>query len=211
MVKRHDDGMKARGGFLSRHQRLGPARIVGGKAALGSEGGDHRDSGTAATPGLRMGEDRPARDDPRLPARKRRTASSIKAMFRPPGASHGRRPHTCARRARCRPSPSLSISATRASAQSWLLVAAVSFTSKAAAAVGAVLFFVLLFFSGLWLPRAQMPGPLRGVSDATPTGAGVQAIQDAVAGHWASGPYFGVMTAWVIVCGVLAVRLFRWE
>ncbi len=92
-----------------------------------------------------------------------------------------------------------------------LLVAAVSFTSKAAAAVGGVLFFVLLFFSGLWLPRAEMPGPLRGVSDATPVGAGVQAIQDAVAGHWASGLYFGVMAAWVIVCGVLAVRLFRWE
>ena len=92
-----------------------------------------------------------------------------------------------------------------------LLVAAVSFTSKAAAAVGGVLFFVLLFFSGLWLPRAETPGPLRGVSDATPVGAGVQAIQDAVAGHWASGLYFGVMSAWVIVCGALAVRLFRWE
>jgi ABC-2 type transport system permease protein len=92
-----------------------------------------------------------------------------------------------------------------------LLVAAVSFTSKAASAVGGVLFFVLMFFSGLWLPRAEMPGPLRGVSDALPVGAGVQAIQDAAAGHWASGLYFGVLAAWVIVCGVLAVRLFRWE
>jgi ABC-2 type transport system permease protein len=92
-----------------------------------------------------------------------------------------------------------------------LLVAAVSYTSKAASAVGGVLFFVLMFFSGLWLPRAEMPGPLRGVSDALPVGAGVQAIQDAAAGHWASGLYFGVLAAWVIVCGVLAVRLFRWE
>ena len=92
-----------------------------------------------------------------------------------------------------------------------LLVAAVSFTSKAASTVGGVLFFVLLFFSGLWLPRAEMPGPLRGVSDALPVGAGVQAIQDAAAGRWASGLYFGVLAAWVIVCGVLAVRLFRWE
>lgn len=92
-----------------------------------------------------------------------------------------------------------------------LLVAAVTFTSKAAAAAGGVLFFVLMFFSGLWLPRAEMPGPLRGVSDALPVGAGVQAIQDAAAGHWASGLYFGVLVAWVIGCGVLAVRLFRWE
>lgn len=92
-----------------------------------------------------------------------------------------------------------------------LLVSAISSTSKAANAVGGVLFFVLLFFSGLWLPRAEMPGPLRGVSDGTPMGAAVQAIQDAAAGHWASGLYFGVLAAWVIVCGVLAVRLFRWE
>ena len=39
-----------------------------------------------------------------------------------------------------------------------LLVAAVSFTAKAANALGAVLFFVLLFFSGLWLPRAGDAG-----------------------------------------------------
>lgn len=92
-----------------------------------------------------------------------------------------------------------------------LLVAAVSFTAKAANAVGAVLFFVLMFFSGLWLPRAEMPGWLRGVSDATPMGAGVQAIENALSGHWASGLYFGVPAAWIVVCGVLAVRFFRWE
>ena len=82
-----------------------------------------------------------------------------------------------------------------------LLVAAVSFTSKAANAVGGVLFFVLMFLAGLWWPRAEMPAWLRGISDATPGGAGVQAVQDAVAGHWASGLYFGVLAAWVIVGG----------
>jgi len=92
-----------------------------------------------------------------------------------------------------------------------LLVAAVSFTSKAANAVGGVLFFVLMFLAGLWWPRAEMPAWLRGISDATPGGAGVQAVQDAVAGHWASGLYFGVLAAWIIVGGLLAVRLFRWE
>ncbi|MGO9783022.1 MAG: ABC transporter permease [Streptosporangiaceae bacterium] len=92
-----------------------------------------------------------------------------------------------------------------------LLVAAVSFTAKAANAVGAVLFFVLLFFSGLWLPRPEMPDWLRGVSDATPMGSGVQVIEDALTGHWAPGLYFGVLVAWIVVCGVLAVRFFRWE
>jgi len=92
-----------------------------------------------------------------------------------------------------------------------LLIAAVTFTAKAAAAVGGVLFFVLLFFSGLWLPRPEMPDWLRGVSDATPMGAGVQAIEDALTGHWASGLYFGILAAWIVGCGVLAVRFFRWE
>jgi ABC-2 type transport system permease protein len=74
-----------------------------------------------------------------------------------------------------------------------------------------VLFFVLLFFSGLWLPRAEMPDWLRGVSDGTPMGSGVQAIQEALTGHWASGLYFGILAAWIVGCGVLAVRFFRWE
>ncbi len=92
-----------------------------------------------------------------------------------------------------------------------LLVAAVSFTAKAANALGAVLFFVLMFFSGLWLPRAEMPAWLRAISDATPTGSGVQAVQNALTGHWASGLFFGVLAAWIAVCGALAVRFFRWE
>lgn len=91
-----------------------------------------------------------------------------------------------------------------------LLVAAVCFTAKAANALGAALFFVLMFFSGLWLPRAEMPGWLRGISDATPTGSGVQAIQTAVAGHWASGLFFGILAAWIVACGALAIRFFRW-
>src|ERR1700760_506700 len=92
-----------------------------------------------------------------------------------------------------------------------LRVAAVSFTTKAANALGAVFFFVLMFFSGLWLPRAEMPSWLRGISDATLTGSGVQAVQNAMAGHWASGTFFGVLAAWIVVCGALAIRFFRWE
>ena len=92
-----------------------------------------------------------------------------------------------------------------------LLVAAVSMTAKAANALGAVLFFVLMFFSGLWLPRAEMPSFLRGISDGTLTGSGVQAVQNAMAGHWASGTFFGVLVAWIVVCGALAIRFFRWE
>jgi ABC-2 type transport system permease protein len=92
-----------------------------------------------------------------------------------------------------------------------LLVAAVCFTSKAANAVGAVLFFVLMFFAGLWIPRATMPAVLRDISDFTPLGAGGQAIGSAAAGHWAPWWYFAVLAGYVVVCGALAIRLFRWE
>jgi ABC-2 type transport system permease protein len=92
-----------------------------------------------------------------------------------------------------------------------LLVAAVCFTSKAANAVGAVLFFVLMFFAGLWIPRATMPAVLRDISDFTPLGAGGQAIQSAAAGNWAPWWYFAVLAGYIVVCGALAIRLFRWQ
>lgn len=46
-----------------------PHAVSGGKAVLRREGGNHHDNRAAATQACRMGEDRPARDDPRLPAR----------------------------------------------------------------------------------------------------------------------------------------------
>jgi ABC-2 type transport system permease protein len=92
-----------------------------------------------------------------------------------------------------------------------LLVAAVCSTGKAASAVGGLLFFVLMFFGGLWWPRPEMPGALRHVSDVTPVGAAVQALQDGTAGHWAHPWYLAVLAGYVMICGVLATRFFRWE
>ncbi|HWE91937.1 MAG TPA: ABC transporter permease [Pseudonocardiaceae bacterium] len=92
-----------------------------------------------------------------------------------------------------------------------LLIAAVCWTGKAANAVGGLLFFVLMFFSGLWWPRAEMPGVLRHISDFTPMGSGVQALQDAAAGHWPAPLNLAVTAGYMVVCGLLASRLFRWE
>src|ERR1700753_1516002 len=92
-----------------------------------------------------------------------------------------------------------------------LLVGPACYTGKAANAVGAVLFFLLMFFAGLWIPRATMPAVLRDVSDFTPLGAGGQAIQSAAAGTWAPWWYFHVLAGYIVACGVLAIRLFRWE
>jgi ABC-2 type transport system ATP-binding protein len=83
--------------------------------------------------------------------------------------------------------------------------------SEALQAVIAVLFFVLMFFAGLWIPRATMPAALRDISNFTPVGAGGQAIQSAAAGNWAPWWYFAVLAGYLLVCGAFAIRLFRWE
>jgi ABC-2 type transport system permease protein len=69
----------------------------------------------------------------------------------------------------------------------------------------------MMFFAGLWLPRAQMPPLLRHISDATPLGSAARAIGDTMAGHWPHALALGVMAAWAIACGAAAIRLFRWE
>ena len=92
-----------------------------------------------------------------------------------------------------------------------LLVASLAPSGRGAGAIGTLLFFPVLFFGGLWVPRAAMPELLRHISDFTPLGAGVQAMQDATAGHWPQLLHLGVMVGWTIVAGGLAARYFRWE
>jgi ABC-2 type transport system permease protein len=72
-------------------------------------------------------------------------------------------------------------------------------------------FFPLVFFAGLWLPRAAMNHVLKTISDFTPLGAGVQSLQDATAGHWPQLLHLVVLLGWTVVAGGLASRYFRWE
>jgi ABC-2 type transport system permease protein len=92
-----------------------------------------------------------------------------------------------------------------------LFLAAVAPSGRAANAIGAILFFPMMFFAGLWLPRAAMPVVLRDISDFTPLGAAVQALQDSAQGHWPHLLYLAVMACYALVFGVAAARLFRWE
>jgi ABC-2 type transport system permease protein len=92
-----------------------------------------------------------------------------------------------------------------------LLLAALAPSGRSAQSLGAVLYIPLMFFAGLWLPRAAMSDTLRQISDFTPLGAGVQALQDAAAGAWPQPLHLAVMAAYVIVFSVAAARFFRWE
>jgi len=83
--------------------------------------------------------------------------------------------------------------------------------AKVAAGFGSFLFFVMLFFAGLWLPRPNMPGWLRHISDFTPSGAAVQGLTNSCAGHWPSALNVIVLAVWGAVTLRLAIRIFKWE
>lgn len=92
-----------------------------------------------------------------------------------------------------------------------LLVGARARSTVSGQAIGMGIYFPMLFLAGVWIPRAVMPDGLRTVSDLTPLGSAVQALEDSWFGVTPSMLNLGVMAVWALVVGFLAVRLFRWE
>jgi ABC-2 type transport system permease protein len=92
-----------------------------------------------------------------------------------------------------------------------LVIASVARTATAANVIGRVAFFPLMFFAGLWLPRALMPGVLLDISNYTPLGATVQAVQDSMQTGFPPVAPLLVLAAYAVVFGFLARRFFRWE
>lgn len=92
-----------------------------------------------------------------------------------------------------------------------LLIAALAPNGKGAGAIGTIMFFPVLFFAGLWVPRASMSHLLRTISDFTPLGAGVQSLQDAAGGGWPQLLHIAVLLVWTVGASAAAARVFRWE
>jgi ABC-2 type transport system permease protein len=92
-----------------------------------------------------------------------------------------------------------------------LLIAAIAPSARAATMIGSIVFYPMMFFAGLWVPRAAMPSALRHISDLLPLGAAVQALQDTTRGDWPQPLHLAVMAAYALIVGVAAVKLFRWE
>jgi ABC-2 type transport system permease protein len=91
------------------------------------------------------------------------------------------------------------------------LVAAVAPTQRIAAAIGSLLFFPLMFFAGLWVPKAEMGTTLRDISHYSPLGAAEPAVQNAIVGQWPGTVHLLVLAGYAVVLCALAARLFRWE
>ena len=92
-----------------------------------------------------------------------------------------------------------------------LVVAALARNGRVAGAVGTMLFLPLMFFAGLWIPRSMMPAGLLRISDDTPLGASVAALQDTMSGQWPSASGLAILAAYAVVFGAVAWRFFRWE
>ena len=73
------------------------------------------------------------------------------------------------------------------------------------------IYFPMLFFAGVWIPRTIMGDGLRLFSDLTPLGSAVQALEDSWFGTTPSLMNLGVMAAYAVVASALAIRFFRWE
>jgi len=69
----------------------------------------------------------------------------------------------------------------------------------------------MMFFAGLWLPRAAMPESLLQISDYTPLGAAVGALQSSAEGDWPRALHLAVLAGYTLVFAAAARRLFRWE
>jgi ABC-2 type transport system permease protein len=92
-----------------------------------------------------------------------------------------------------------------------LTIAAVARSANAASVIGRIVFFPLMFFTGLWLPRAEMPPVLLDISNYTPLGAAVQAIQASMLQGFPPVTPLLVLGGYAVAFGYLAKRFFRWE
>lgn len=92
-----------------------------------------------------------------------------------------------------------------------LLITAASPGSRFANAAGAIIFYPMVFFAGLFFPVQAMSPALQHASHATPLGAAVEAFSQASAGQWPHPLPLLTMAAYAVACGLAAARLFRWE
>jgi len=88
-----------------------------------------------------------------------------------------------------------------------LIVAAVARTSGAAGGMGVPLMVLNFFFSGLYVPVAELPHVLRRIGEFVPFGA----VTAAWSGQGALWGHLAVLAGYTVAGGLVAARLFRWE
>ena len=93
-----------------------------------------------------------------------------------------------------------------------LMVASLCRTTKSMNVATSLLYFPMLLFSGATIPAEVFPAGLRAVSGRMPLGVGIRLLKSISIGCY-DGMTISVMvlTAITVICGIIAVKAFRWE
>lgn len=74
------------------------------------------------------------------------------------------------------------------------------------------LYLVLLLLGGMVIPFSELPGAIRAVAHALPSGALADVLHEALGGNGTRpGASWGVLAGWAVVSPGLAALLFRWD
>jgi ABC-2 type transport system permease protein len=74
------------------------------------------------------------------------------------------------------------------------------------------LYLVLLLLSGMVIPLNKLPGPVRTLAHALPSGALAEAVRGSLtAGAHVPGRAWAVLAIWAVIAPLAATRFFRWE
>jgi ABC-2 type transport system permease protein len=90
-----------------------------------------------------------------------------------------------------------------------LVVAALAPTARAAGGWATVLFMLIMFFGGAYLPRFLLPDVLNTIGQYLPPGVG--ALQESWVGTAPHPLHLAIMALITLVAGTVAARTFRWE
>ena len=94
-----------------------------------------------------------------------------------------------------------------------LMVGGLASDTKTASVVASILYFPMLIFSGATLPYEVMPSALQKVADILPLTHGIKLLKASSLGLSIELVWMPIviMLAFMIVCGGIAIRFFKWE
>ncbi len=94
-----------------------------------------------------------------------------------------------------------------------LMVGGVAPDTKIASVVASILYFPMLIFSGATLPYEVMPASLQKAADILPLTQGIKLLKASSLGLPIESVWVPIviMLAFMVICGGIAIRFFKWE
>lgn len=94
-----------------------------------------------------------------------------------------------------------------------LMVGGIAPDMKTASVIASILYFPMMIFSGATLPYEVMPSVLQKAADILPLTQGIKMLKAASLGFPLESVWISIiiMFVFMIVCGGIAVRFFKWE